>query len=191
MPVDDGLPDTIATLIGDGSAVLGSLVVAERVGDVRTFTHDDLQLLQSVGTQVAAAVRNAQLIDRLRHDAGHDGLTGLSNRVAWESAAGGRLTPAAWELGKVDAVILVDLDGFKDVNDTLGHHRGDQLLVQVAHRLSAAVGERGLVARFGGDEFAVFVPGTTPDGAVGVAEAITAGMHDPVASGDVQIEVAA
>ncbi len=186
---DVALRDCVATLLRDGSDILGSLIVADRVGDVQTFTDDDLQLLQTVATQVSAAVRNAQLLEKLRHDAGHDALTGLANRVAWETAATRRLGMADWDEERVDAVILVDLDGFKDVNDTLGHHYGDRLLVQVAARLSAAVGALGTVARFGGDEFAVLVPGRTRAEAVRAAEAIAAATREPIALGDVNVEV--
>jgi diguanylate cyclase (GGDEF)-like protein len=178
-------------MLRDGSDVLGSLIVADRVGDVQTFTDDDLQLLQTVATQVSAAVRNAQLIEKLRYDAGHDALTGLANRVAWETAACKRLGMTDWDDERVDAVILVDLDGFKDVNDTLGHHHGDRLLVQVAARLSAAVGDLGTVARFGGDEFAVLVPGRTRAEAVSTAEAIASATREPIALGDVNVEVQA
>jgi diguanylate cyclase (GGDEF)-like protein len=191
-PANDApLRDCVATLLRDGSDVLGSLIVADRMGDVQTFTDDDLQLLQTIATQVSAAVRNAQLIEKLRYDAGHDALTGLCNRVAWETAASRQLRVADWDQERVDAVILVDLDGFKDVNDTLGHHHGDRLLVQVAARLSAAVGSLGTVARFGGDEFAVLVPGRTRAEAVRTAEAIAAATREPIALGDVTVEVQA
>jgi diguanylate cyclase (GGDEF)-like protein len=188
---EGSLRDYVATLLRDGSDVLGSLVVADRVGDVQTFTADDLQLLQTIATQVSAAVRNAQLIEKLRYDAGHDALTGLANRIAWEAAARARLAAGEWDQERVDAVILVDLDGFKDVNDTLGHHHGDHLLVQVASRFEAAVGARGTVARFGGDEFVVLVPGTTRAEAGRTAEAITAAAREPIALGDVKVEVQA
>ncbi|HYJ73992.1 MAG TPA: EAL domain-containing protein [Kineosporiaceae bacterium] len=188
---DEALRDSVGVLLRDGQDVLGSLVVADRVGDVQTFTSDDLQLLQTVATQVSAAVRNAQLIDQLRYDAGHDALTGLANRIAWEGAVRSCLERGDWHRGRVDAVVLVDLDGFKDVNDTLGHHHGDHLLVEVARRLCVAVGERGTVARFGGDEFVVLLPATTRSGAVEVADAVTAAVQEPIALGDVQVEVQA
>ncbi|WP_432494545.1 diguanylate cyclase domain-containing protein [Kineococcus gypseus] len=89
----------------------------------------------------------------LRHRAAHDDLTGLPNRAALHERLGDALGR-----GPV-GVLVVDLDGFKRVNDELGHEAGDALLVQVAQRLRAAVPEAGTPARLGGDEFAVVVPG--------------------------------
>ncbi len=93
--------------------------------------------------------------DRLRHDAEHDSLTGLANRVRFAertraavAAAGGR-HPVA--------VLFIDLDDFKTVNDSLGHQAGDRLLAEVAARLDDVVSESDTVARFGGDEFAVLM----------------------------------
>ncbi|MGY1702712.1 putative bifunctional diguanylate cyclase/phosphodiesterase [Geodermatophilus sp. SYSU D00766] len=88
------------------------------------------------------------------HDALHDPLTGLANRELFArrvAAEIGRGTPGA--------VVLVDLDRFKEVNDTLGHHAGDQLLVEVGRRLTATVRSGDTVARLGGDEFGLLLPG--------------------------------
>ncbi len=92
-----------------------------------------------------------ELEDQLRHRAFHDALTGLPNRDLFEE----RLERAA--AGGTPAVLFVDLDSFKTVNDNLGHATGDDLLVEVARRLRSVVGADDTVARFGGDEFAVLV----------------------------------
>jgi GGDEF domain-containing protein len=96
-----------------------------------------------------------------RHDALHDPLTGLANRVLFARHVQQYLDHHGDQLV---SVLFLDLDGFKQVNDTLGHDIGDRLLVTVAHRLTAAVRDGDLVARLGGDEFAVLLQHTSqPD----------------------------
>jgi len=101
-----------------------------------------------------------QLTERLRHEASHDPLTGLPNRQMLRRRLDDELAPGAG--GSVAAgpiaVLYIDLDGFKTVNDTLGHAVGDDLLVQVADRIAACVRASDVVARLGGDEFAVLLP---------------------------------
>jgi diguanylate cyclase (GGDEF)-like protein len=111
---------------------------------------------------------------RATHQASHDSLTGLPNRVllheriaAAAGSAGARQTGAA--------LLLIDLDRFKEVNDTLGHHYGDQLLIQVAQRMQAILRRGETVARLGGDEFAVLLPGVTDEDDVA---AVAARLHD-------------
>ena len=102
--------------------------------------------------QITAFRDNHRLLDRLDHSATHDALTQLPNRVLFNL----RLRRALAE-GSVSSVILVDLDDFKTVNDTLGHAAGDTLLVAVAERLSETVRAGDTVARLGGDEFALVI----------------------------------
>jgi diguanylate cyclase (GGDEF)-like protein len=103
--------------------------------------------------------RSADLAARREHEALHDGLTGLPNRSLLLSHIDRLLTTAPED--SITALLLLDLDHFKEVNDTLGHVVGDQLIRDVAHRLRAVVREQDLVARLGGDEFAVVCPGLT------------------------------
>lgn len=95
---------------------------------------------------------------RLEHDAYHDALTGLPNRALFRQELIERLRRSFGGTGTT-AILLLDLDGFKDVNDTLGHSVGDELLVDIARRLTGRVREQDLVARLGGDEFALLVEG--------------------------------
>ncbi|MFF5229120.1 diguanylate cyclase domain-containing protein [Dactylosporangium sp. NPDC000521] len=95
----------------------------------------------------------------LAHLAYHDALTGLANRTLLARRAADDI--AATPPGAATAVILLDLDGFKQVNDGLGHAAGDELLVAAAQRLTAATGDAGTVARLGGDEFVVLLPRVT------------------------------
>jgi diguanylate cyclase (GGDEF)-like protein len=115
---------------------------------------------------------------RLLHENSHDALTGLPNR----SQLLQRLQ-AAWreyrEDGRQLSVMFIDLDRFKVVNDSLGHHYGDLLLVQAAERLRNCLRETDLLARLGGDEFAVLSPNATVHAAVGIAEKVLAAFDLP------------
>jgi diguanylate cyclase (GGDEF)-like protein/PAS domain S-box-containing protein len=114
---------------------------------------------------------NRAFQERLAHEAQHDALTGLPNRRRMQDALGSSL-----RTGSV-AVLFVDLDGFKPVNDVYGHETGDELLRQVASRLSACVREEDVLSRVGGDEFVVLMPGVmTPTD----AEAMSARVREAV-----------
>ncbi|WP_239143685.1 putative bifunctional diguanylate cyclase/phosphodiesterase [Actinoplanes philippinensis] len=106
-----------------------------------------------------------------RHNALHDALTGLPNRVAFRAEADAVLNQARRD-GETGAVVLVDLNRFKEVNDTLGHHAGDELLRVVSERFRAGLDSRDLLARLGGDEFALLLPGRTGPEAVALLEGV-------------------
>ncbi len=115
---------------------------------------------------------------RIFHMAHHDALTDLPNRVLVRKKLMDRCA-APLSRDSVD-ILLLDLDGFKEVNDTLGHDIGDQMLKEVAKRLRSCVGEDRLVGRLGGDEFAVLLPsGSTPEQATEVARNIQASISEP------------
>jgi diguanylate cyclase (GGDEF)-like protein len=143
-------------------------VVTTPVADVDTHSHahdDDLaERLQGMADQGAVALRSARLVDEIRYQALHDGLTGVANR----RLLGDRLTRAVagGENGANDAfaLVFVDLDGFKQVNDTYGHATGDELLAVVARRLTGSVRATDTVARVGGDEFVALLTGVSEPG---------------------------
>jgi diguanylate cyclase (GGDEF)-like protein len=148
----DRARDAVAVPLRGGSGVIGMLAAYDREGNVRRFGDVDVRLLEALAAQAGPTLESARLVHRLRHEAGHDALTGLAN---WPGLRA-HTDDAIREGGSV-ALVLMDLDRFKDVNDTLGHHNGDALLVELAGRLTAHCGSRCHVARLGGDEFAVVV----------------------------------
>lgn len=117
-----------------------------------------------------------EALERIAYLAHHDGLTGLPNRALFHDRLEGALTRV--RRGQGCAVLLIDLDRFKEVNDTFGHPAGDLLLSQVASRLQAVVGETDTLARLGGDEFAVILSDADePQKAVALAERIISAVE--------------
>jgi len=135
--------------------VMGVLALTRYPGEQR-FSEKDQELLQFASRQIATVIERHQLQRRLRYFADHDPLTELLNRRAFLDAL--RASLALARLGhECFAVFYIDLNGFKEVNDTLGHEMGDSLLQQVASRLRHCVGSPDTVARIGGDEFVVLL----------------------------------
>ena len=127
----------------------------------------------------------------LAHQAFHDQLTGLPNRVLLHDRTDQAIRQVDRELVPA-ALLLIDLDHFKEVNDTLGHQAGDQLLVQVSQRLQATLREVDTVARLGGDEFGVLLPrARTAEGAMAVAGKLRAALAEPFTLDGVTFEVEA
>jgi diguanylate cyclase (GGDEF)-like protein/PAS domain S-box-containing protein len=130
-----------------------------------------------------------ELQQQLEHRAFHDALTGLPNRVMLKDRIGQQLAAAA-RTGAVCGVLFVDLDDFKVINDTRGHSAGDELLINVASRLSRLIRETDTAARLGGDEFAVLVSGAQDDRAIEAAAArVVAAFDAPFRFSDGQVKV--
>jgi diguanylate cyclase (GGDEF)-like protein len=137
------------------------------------------------------AADNQHQAAKTQHQALHDALTGLPNRTLLHDRIDQAIHQADRELVPA-ALLLLDLDRFKEVNDTLGHHYGDQLLVQVGERLRGRLRQVDTVARLGGDEFAVLLPRIqTAEGAVAVASKLLAGFDEPFRLEDLALEVEA
>ena len=118
--------------------------------------------LKGLAAQASIAISNARLVDQIRFQALHDPLTGLPNRSLILDRIE-RMLSRARRTNVATAALFIDLDGFKGVNDTLGHAVGDQLLRAVTARLAVTMRESDSVGRIGGDEFIVLVDGATMD----------------------------
>jgi diguanylate cyclase (GGDEF)-like protein len=189
-----GLKDAMVAALRTDDRVHGLLLVGGRLGDVTTFSSSDLALLDTFARHVATSLERGRLEEnlrqvtdlkeQLRHQALHDPLTGLPNRTlfldrarhAVDTAGRTRIHPA---------VLYIDLDGFKPVNDTFGHEAGDVLLRTVADRLRGCLRPADTAARLGGDEFAVLLNGPVDRFAITrVIERIRSQLDVPVVLGE-------
>ena len=159
--------------------VLGALVV-QSYSEATPYTESDQDLLQFVSTQAAAAIERTRLFGKLSHMAAHDALTGLANRMTLEERLRNALARARRD-GSGFGLVFLDIDGFKAVNDRLGHAAGDELLKAIAARLRQSVRETDLVARLGGDEFVVLLERIQqPEHGAPVAEKIRRALASPL-----------
>jgi diguanylate cyclase (GGDEF)-like protein len=177
-----GLSPAMVAPLRSEAQLIGAIVVSHPEDD-RALGNDDLKLLETLANHAAASLENSRLLDQLRFDSDHDGLTGLPNRK--------RFTELMTALPLPSAILLVDLDHFKDINDTLGHAHGDLLLQAVAGRISAELGRRGIVARLGGDEFGVLLPSTRASDATRDAVALLGALEQPFDVEDLHLEITA
>ena len=179
--------DAVAVPLRGETGIVGMLAAYDRLGNVRRFNRADVQLLEALAAQAGATLESARLVERLRHEAAHDALTGLANWTGLRQRIDGAIAA-----GERVALVLMDLDRFKDVNDTLGHHNGDDLLVELSGRLAAACGDERWVGRLGGDEFAVVLRATADVAAPKkVAGDLLAVLAAPVVLDGVRIEMSA
>jgi len=185
--------DGRAALIVEGktSAIMAPLRVdGELIGVITVanpkdhqFGPADLDLVETLANHAAASLEHTRLLDQVRFDARHDPLTGLPNRY--------RFNELIAEVAGPCAVLLLDLDRFKEINNALGHHHGDLLLQSVGARMSAELGHKGTVARLGGDEFGVLLPNTAGGDAAQAAVSLLAALEQPFAVGELQLELTA
>ena len=154
-----GARDILAAPLMHGDEVLGVIAVRNRSGELATFSPSDCQLFATMADQTAVAVRASRLQERVQEElrekaraAFVDPLTSLVSRHG--------LNTAIDEFGpnRRGALLSLDLNGFKEINSTLGHELGDDVLVLLAERILAVLPRAATVARLGGDEFAVLIP---------------------------------
>lgn len=168
--------DATTVVVSLGSSCLGVLRVrfpADRPADA-----EDLQFLRTAADLAAAALRRWDAEDQLRHRSLHDHLTGLPNRALVCDRLEGAIARAGGTGGDL-VVLFIDLDGFKTVNDTLGHGAGDELLGEVAQRLLAQVRPGDVVGRLAGDEFVVICEDAPTTAATALAHRLLGAISAP------------
>ena len=158
-----GAGDCIVAPVTEAGAIVGMIAVIDRLGESNRFGAREVPMFATLANHASVALENGRLLARLHHqarerehDSLHDALTGLPNRMMFDLA----LRDCVDELreGEMVAVAVMDLDGFKEINDTLGHRSGDLVLMEVANRVRRVVDPSVVVARLGGDEFALLLP---------------------------------
>ncbi|MBS3805516.1 MAG: sensor domain-containing diguanylate cyclase, partial [Oleiphilaceae bacterium] len=171
-------PHWLGVPLMTATGTIGALVVQSYSGTVR-YTGQDRELLQFVSSQVAAAVERKRTHSHLEYLAQHDQLTGLANRALFLDRLQNSLKKARRESTRL-AVLYLDMDKFKQINDSFGHTTGDWLLREVARRLGQCVRESDTVGRLGGDEFAVLLDTiSVKKDATVVARKILAALSEP------------
>ncbi len=186
--------EAAAVPISSAEQVIGVLVALDRAPGFAPLNEDDLRLFEALAAHAGTTLERARLVEELRleseaktHQATHDELTGLPNRVLFLESAGASLAAT----GRA-AIALLDLDRFKEVNDTLGHGVGDTLLCEISERLLKVAAGRATVARLGGDEFALVIPGVMgPEEATGIVRDIESAISRPVHLAGITLAVTA
>jgi diguanylate cyclase (GGDEF)-like protein/PAS domain S-box-containing protein len=175
---------SIVPLIGPSQPIGALMLFFARE---REFGEQDIDLQVAIARQGVQVLTRMQLQQELERLALHDQLTGLVNRKVIREQLSHAIGSAVWNEHSM-ALIFVDLDGFKPVNDELGHSVGDDILRWVAGRLTAVVRSNDVVGRFGGDEFVVICEDVDAESAAAIADRIVAALHEP--SGIVPAEFA-
>lgn len=177
----------VAPLVYHDQALGGINVV---YGERHAFSEIEIDTFSAFSNTVALAIANSRHVVKLAYQARHDSLTRLPNRSVlhhdFVERIGAAHTPTS-------ALMLLDLDRFKEVNDTLGHHVGDLLLTQIGPRLEAGLaGHDSLICRLGGDEFALLIPGIADDeAAVRLAQRVKTTLREPFVIQGIALQIGA
>jgi diguanylate cyclase (GGDEF)-like protein/PAS domain S-box-containing protein len=172
----------IRLAVGDGDELL--------VVPGRQLSEEELSFLRAVAHTLASALARQRTEQRMRHEALHDPLTGLANRTLLRDRLEHAIARSERERGAT-AVLFIDLDNFKAVNDSYGHAAGDAVLVESARRLHAAVRPGDTVARIGGDEFIALCEHVNADSALAVARRLQEALRPSFTAGGVEHQLSA
>jgi diguanylate cyclase (GGDEF)-like protein len=180
---------TMATKTGDWSAL--------QVKSCQLLVDSDDELGESakafnalVGALDLNVAERQRLEARLHYQAFHDPLTGLANRALFTDRTEHALSRTRRDMTQL-AVLFIDLDGFKYVNDTLGHAAGDAVLMEISRRLTIGRRDTDTVARLGGDEFAMLFEDVDVDHTTRIAGNLCAALSTPIVLGETQIQIGA
>jgi PAS domain S-box/diguanylate cyclase (GGDEF) domain len=154
-------------------------VVAAFFARPRELEPAAIELVEAIARQAAQTLARIRLQEELAHLALHDQLTGLANRALLREHIESALAVSARTTRPI-AMMFLDLDGFKPINDRLGHTTGDDVLREVASRLRGVVRDSDVIGRFGGDEFIVLCPDTGDEDAVAIAERLREAVQEPM-----------
>ena len=171
-----------------GGVCVGVIAFLEQAGSTKHFTDDDARIAMLFADQVAVVLSAADALEQQRWAAQHDALTGLENRTAFQERLQHAIEGAAYTASPI-AMMMMDLDRFKEINDTLGHQAGDLLLQQIGPRLRGMLRKQDTLARLGGDEFAMLLPGTDAAGAQELAERVQRALQQPFDLEGASIEI--
>ncbi|MGI8537884.1 MAG: diguanylate cyclase [Mycobacteriales bacterium] len=160
----------VAVPLKSSTTVIGVLLLFEREGGGE-FGEDDMAMLRTFTTQATVAVDNVLLHEEARRLSVTDGLTGLGNYRYFQLTVAKEIERAS-RFERPLALLMLDLDHFKRVNDVHGHQRGDAVLVELANRVRRTVRDVDILARYGGEEFVAILPETDARGAGQAAERI-------------------
>ncbi len=184
----EGLRAGMAAPVFERGEVVGALGTASRDPN-RAYSMRDQQVMLALAEHTSLALNHARALEDVVHQAFHDSLTGMPNRALFMDRVSHALTRGEQGARPV-GVLVVDLDDFKTINDSLGHGVGDTLLVQVAERLAGCLRRSDTIARLGGDEFAVLLEDVSDaDGAALWADRILETLGSPFSVADRQVSV--
>ena len=179
----------IVPLIAAGTTI-GTLELTSALNGAFDARH--VEIATMLAGEAAMALENARLYDEIRHQALHDGLTGLANRVLFRDRVIQALERNRGRDVRPFGVLFIDLDDFKVLNDTLGHARGDDVLVAAAGRVAASLRPNDTAARLGGDEFAVLLDDVADEEtALSIAIRLADALREPLDLGDASPMIAA